>query len=152
MSDKKFNSPEDMEHVEERVALPAGVSEKAFFEANKAGVFPGTLLGNWVNVNPATRGLVRINLQFTGGAFTVHPFGACVPTPCDWGSKNGITYADNVSSRQAVAFSAVFPQGFKNTIVVGHIEGRVLVVETFNDFLDGSGRSDYYSRELFRRG
>ncbi|HEX7842268.1 MAG TPA: hypothetical protein VF469_32575 [Kofleriaceae bacterium] len=152
MPDKKFNSPLDLKNVEERIALPAGVSEKAFLEANKLAVFPGTLLGNWVNVNIATPSLVRINLQLTGGAFMVHPFGACVPTPCDWGAKPAIAYAANVSSKQPVAFSAVFPQGFKNTIVVGHLEGNFLVVETFNHFQDGSDRSDYYMREMFRRG
>ena len=46
----------------------------------------------------------------------------------------------------------MFAQGFKNTIVVGHLEGSFLVVETFNHFQDGSDRSDYYMRELFRRG
>lgn len=152
MPEKKFNSPEDMEHIEEHIALPHGLTEKAFFDANKLAVFPGTLLGTWVNVNPATRGMVKVIVELAGATLSVHPFGACVPTPCDWGRRNAIAYAANVSARPAIAFSVVFPQGFKNTIVVGHLEGSFLEVETFNDFVDGSGRSDYYSRELFRRG
>ncbi|HEU4730972.1 MAG TPA: hypothetical protein VFT22_23925 [Kofleriaceae bacterium] len=151
-TDKKFNSPQDLEHVEPRYALPAGVSEKAFFEATKLAVFPGALLGNWVNVNPGTRGIVRIALQLSGATFQVHPFGACVPTPCDWGTQPGIAYAANVSSTVPVAFSAMFPAGFKDTIVVGHLENNLLVVETFNHFKDGSARSDYYAREVFHRG
>ena len=152
MADKKFNAPQDLEHVEERIALPPGISEKAFFETSKLAVFPGTILGTWVNVNPATRGLVKIVVDLTGGTLHVHPFGACVPTPCDWTQKKGIAYAENVSATHAVAFSAVFGQGFKNTIVAAHLEGRLLCVETFNDFIDGSGRSDYYTREMFRHG
>jgi hypothetical protein len=149
---KKFNSPQDLKHVEESTALPDGVSEQAFREVSQLAVFPGTLLGTWVNVNPATAGVVKIVMTLSGATLSVHPYGACSPTPCDWGHQNGITYAPNVGSPQPVAFSAVFPAGFKTTIVAGHFEGGLLRVETFNHFTDGSNRSDYYTSELFRRG
>jgi hypothetical protein len=36
--------------------------------------------------------------------------------------------------------------GFKETIVVGVLDRGSLIVETFDHFTDGSGRSDYYSK------
>jgi hypothetical protein len=45
----------------------------------------GSLVGTWVNVNAATRDIVKIVLTNSGGSLGVHAFGACSPTPCDWG-------------------------------------------------------------------
>lgn len=145
IKDKKFNMPEDLTHVEEHPTMPEGMAEKGV-------VMPNMLLGQWINVNPGTRNLVRLVLEQTG-TFHVHAYGACTPTPCDWGQQPGIVYATNVTARPGIAFSVMFPAGFKDTIVVGHMDNRNLLnVETFNHFKDGSGRSDYYTSELFRRG
>jgi len=57
-----------------------------------------------------------------------------------------MVYADNVGSSTAVGITAQYKFGFKETIVVGHLDICELIVETFDHFTDGSGRSDYYSR------
>ena len=99
----------------------------------------------------ATRGLVKVIIGDRRGKLSVHVFGACKPTPCDWKRVKGLAYAENVSSIEAIAFSAIYKFGFKETIVTGHLCNGCLVVETFNHFTDKSGRSDYYSRECFCR-
>lgn len=144
----EFNSPEDLAPTEEPKPEISRDLEGAF----KQLVSPGTLLGSWVNVNPATRGIVKLIIGFTPGATSVHVFGACVPTPCDWGTVKGISYSTDVSSPRATAFTAHYVVPFKDTEIAGHLEGVFLVVESFNHFKDGSGRFDYYTRETFRRG
>jgi hypothetical protein len=109
------------------------------------------LIGKWENCNKSTRGIVRVELGASGTTLTVHVFGACTPTPCDWGVVRGLAYSENVSSADAVAFSANYKFSFKETIVTGHLNAGCLVVETYNHFTDGSGRCDYYSREIFCR-
>lgn len=109
------------------------------------------LVGSWRNCDKKTRGLVRIDLASRRGALAVHPFGACSPKPCDWGTQRGQAYSESVVSRDAVAFTATFKTSFKVTIVTGHLCDGCLVVETYSRFTDKSGRCPYYSRECFCR-
>jgi hypothetical protein len=125
----EFNAPADQ--AEGRAAAAA------------AEVSAQPLLGTWTNCDPNTRGVVKVILA---GNLTVQVFGACHPTPCDWGKVKGLAYAADVSSTPAVAFSAFYKFGFKETIVVGVLDRGTLIVETFDNFTDGSGRSDYYSK------
>jgi outer membrane protein assembly factor BamB len=120
-------------------------------QVDEANFTPATLartalLGTWVNCDAATAGLVKLIIAASGAGVQVHAFGACTPTPCDWGTVPGIAYAADVSSGTAVAFSAQYQFAFKKTIVVGHVDAGSLLVETFDHFTDGSGRSSYYSR------
>jgi len=107
------------------------------------------LAGTWKACDQNTRGLVRVVLRASGGNLKVRVFGACHPTPCDWGTVNGLAYAESVSATDAIAFSAVYTPGFKETIVTGRLDNGTLIVETYNHFTDGSGRSNYYSRGYF---
>jgi hypothetical protein len=132
MSEIKYNTPH------EQVAAPA-----------KAVVSPAALLGTWAACNRLTRDLVRVVIAAAGPAITVHVFGACTPTPCDWGAINGTAYAADVSSAAAIAFTAQYKFDFKTTIVTGLLDQGSLIVETYNTFTDGSGRSNYYTRGYF---
>ena len=79
----------------------------------------GSLVGTWVNVNSATRDIVKVVLTNANGTLNVHAYGACSPTPCDWGQVKGMAYAASVSGGNAVAFTANYAFGFKNTILHG---------------------------------
>lgn len=103
------------------------------------------LVGTWVNCDHNTRGLVRLMIAAVGNEITVHAFGACQPTPCDWGVVNGMIYAANVTTAPAVAFAATYTFGFKQTVIAGHLFNGSLLVETFDHFTDKSGRADYHS-------
>jgi hypothetical protein len=87
-----------------------------------------------------------------GATLTVQGFGSCSPTPCDWGVVEGIAYGESVVATEAIAFSARYDFSFKETIVTGHLDNGTLIVETFDKFKDGSGRSNYYSRVYLCRG
>jgi hypothetical protein len=146
---EECNIPQDLVDVDE--PSMAKVVSKHFKVIYRTPVLPGILLGTWVNVNPTTLGLVKVVMRLAGSQFIVHPYGAGHPTPCTWGGRVGIAYADKVSANQPCAFTVIFPTSFKETILTGHLRNGLLVVEAFHRFTDGSGRMDYYSREIFRR-
>lgn len=112
---------------------------------------PATLVGAWTTVDPATRGIVKIVITAAGDALMVHAYGACSPTPCDWGQVRGHTYGPNVSTARSVAFTANYSFGFKSTLLAGHLQDGMLVVESFDAFAAGDTRSDYYSVGQFHR-
>lgn len=114
-------------------------------------VVPEPLLGTWVNCDHETRGLVRVMIATKGKEVTIHAFGAGQPTPSDWGIVNSTIYAENVAKVPAVAFTAKYAFGFKETVVVGHLLKGSLMIETFDHFIDGSGRADYYSLDMLAK-
>ena len=135
--DNEFMAPTDV--AEEAEAAAEVVSGMA------------AIVGTWNACDSATRSIVRVVVAASGGGITVRVFGACTPTPCDWGTVRGLAYAENVSSSAAIAFTAQYKFNFKEAIVTGLVDNGSLIVETYNHFTDNSGRSDYYSRGYFCR-
>jgi hypothetical protein len=124
--------------------------------AEKPGLTPEALIltslvGTWVNVNAATRDIIKIVLTNDKGSLGVHAFGACSPTPCDWGQVPGQAYSASIAGGATVAFTANYKFGFKNTILTGHLNGEHLVADDFNVFTDGSGRSPYFTEGTFKK-
>ena len=126
------------ERLPEGVAPPGGIRDLA------------ALLGTWFNTDKNTGGLVRMTLAGTPGDFTVHAFGAGSPEH-DWGSIAAVAYASGVGSPDGMAFSATYDFGFVETFLAAYTKSGILVLDTFNVFKDGSGRSNYFSREFFHR-
>ncbi len=127
---------------------PAQVLEGA---ADAKGVQPSALVGTWNNVNASTRDIVKVVIAASGTGITVAAYGACTPTPCNWGTVQGFAYAANVSSGAAVAFTAQFRFSFSQVTLVGNLAGNLLNVEHFTHFTDGSGRSDYASMDQMKK-
>jgi len=119
--------------------------------ATPAIVSPAALVGTWTNTDSATRDIVKIIIAAAGAGITVDAFGACTPSPCVWGSVQGIAYAANVSSTPSVAFSAQYTFSFAQVIVTGHLNGKFLDLETFTEFTDGSGRSNLYTSDKMEK-
>lgn len=112
---------------------------------------PNPVVGTWLNTDPHTRDIVKIVVAVKGTEITVHTWGACTPTPCDWNVVPGMVYANAVDSHVAVGFTATYKFGFSQVIMVAHIEGNQLIVETFTHFTDNSGRSDYYFKDIMHK-
>ncbi len=119
--------------------------------ASPALVSPAALVGIWLNTDKATRDIVKIVIAQAGSGITVHAFGACSPTPCDWGAVAGFAYSASVSSSPAVALSAQYSFSFSKVILTGHLQGSILTVESFTEFTDGSGRNNYYSQMTMKK-
>jgi hypothetical protein len=115
----------------------------------------GRFTGNWHNTNPASGGLIRLVVTAAGPNVSVHAWGKCTPTPCDWGTRPAIVYAPNVGANPiatARAISVVFRTNFDETIVILQPSGaNLLTAETYTRFTDTSGRSAYTRSEQFRR-
>jgi hypothetical protein len=108
---------------------------------------PASLTGTWVNYDKATRGIVKLVLAEKDGEFTVRVYGACTPDPCDWGEVRGEVFAAGSAHDEAVGFKSFYDFGFMETLLAAYLNKRLLVLDSYNIFKDGSGRSQYFFRD-----
>ncbi|HEY7546015.1 MAG TPA: hypothetical protein VID27_14080 [Blastocatellia bacterium] len=109
------------------------------------------LVGTWINTDKATGGIVKLILSQEGNSFFVQAFGACAPSPCDWGKVEGRIYSLGVGLQAGAAFEALYDFGFMETFLAAYLNKRILVVDSYNTFKDGSGRSKYFHRDHFHQ-
>lgn len=114
------------------------------------------LLGTWENVDPNTRGIIRIIIANNGaGGITVHPFGACHPNPCDIGQVRALVYSNSVGDGVGMHFTANIKSDFAKTILTGTVRnsprGPRLRVNSYTKFTDGSNRYNYSSTASFQK-
>jgi hypothetical protein len=86
----------------------------------------------------------------------VHAFGVCSPTPCDWGKVRTVTFGSSISSAVGNNSLAPYVFGFKKTqlAITYHRSAKgvqTLTVRSYNEFTDGSGRSNYAKTETLVR-
>jgi hypothetical protein len=113
---------------------------------------PAQFIGYWVNVDAATRGIVRFQIAGAPGALGVHVYGACEPSACNWGISALTTYGNNVSDPDHKYATTVYDFGFATTILTFKLlDPNTMAVDTYDKFNDGSGRQNYHSSELFRK-
>ncbi|MEM6321238.1 MAG: hypothetical protein AAF960_26510 [Bacteroidota bacterium] len=97
--------------------------------------------GNWVNVDGNTRGITKMSITQNGN--TIHLFGSCSPTDCDWG-KTSLFY-------DGKCYQAEYDHGFATRYIKLHKQpdGRIKM-EMLNDYHDKRvDRTDiYYFRSL----
>jgi hypothetical protein len=121
---------------------------------------PSPVLGSWVNFDTASRGLARVVVAVDGdgdgngggdgsGGLRVRAFGAGFPEPLDWGEVPGQPFADGASLASAVAFTALYDFGSHTVTLACYLNKRLLVVDAYTRFQDGSGRSGYFARDHF---
>lgn len=114
------------------------------------------LAGTWVNTNHATKSMADIVVSTSRKGITVDGFGACSPTPCEFGRIAGTVFGPNVSAAIGTSFAAQWNFKFKRTVLLATYSApkRVptLTVNEFNTFTDGSGRANYTVTETFRKG
>jgi hypothetical protein len=113
------------------------------------------MAGDWKNTS-ASPAVAELKIAISGGTPTVRAFGACSPSNCDMGEVRGITYGANISSTTGRTVLAPFSFGFKNEqLVITYSRGsdgvEHLTVGNYNEFTDGSGRSNYAVSETFIR-
>ena len=98
-------------------------------------------------INPAATGNVRAVILSVGpsGLLQVHGYGYCSPVPCNWGTVTGITFGPSVSATTGGTFLAPYTFGFENKLLDGTVNaaGTRLTVQTWTEFTDHSGRSNY---------
>ena len=122
------------------------------------GLLPGVsqagpldFVGTWVNTNPASGGIVKLVISSDGVNSTIRAYGACTPTPCDWGTETLYFGGYTVSDAPGAWGVAVWITGFSITGIHFWPKGGTLLVESYTVFIDGSGRTPYYGIYLMER-
>ena len=109
------------------------------------------VLGAWFNCNPRTGEIVRLDLANRGGGLTLRAFGADDASPIDWGETAAEPHVAMMGSSEVTGFTAHYNFGFMETQIAANIKYGVLVIQSYNRFLDGRGRPRYFSREFFHQ-
>jgi hypothetical protein len=110
--------------------------------------------GDWTNVDTNTGGITKMSIAVSGGTVSVHAWGKCHPTDCDWGTVNAFAFGPDVSSdlmSQAGALMAVYDAGFSTSTLFIKPQGNRLSVQMYTAFKDNSGRSNYASSYTFQK-
>jgi hypothetical protein len=113
-------------------------------------------VGHWENTNMHTKGIVTVEIHDTGSNnVSVHAWGACTPTPCDWGDAEAYAYAPDVSSsieQSANSITAVVTNSFSVTILlIRPKDTNNVTITAYTRFTDGTGRSDFREEGVFHR-
>ena len=107
-------------------------------------------LGTWVNVDPDAGGMIQFDIAQDGSGLEFHGYGACSPTPCDWGSEPLILFSSSVSDTDDTRGYVYYDFGFVRTrIFLTMINSNLILANSFDEFTDGSGRHNYYSDNYF---
>jgi len=108
------------------------------------------LLGDWINVNPGTDYLVRLEAAESGGGLRIRAHGSGAAGPVDWGEAEATPYASG-SGLEAGGFHARYDLGAAETFLAANQKLGILVIQSYTSFRDGSGRPAHFAREFFRR-
>jgi len=99
--------------------------------------FPGL----WINIDAATGGITKVEIQAVSNGLSIHPWGSCTPTDCDWGAR---TFQVNTNP-----FTITWTESFCiRTQTYSHLSNGRLHIHCLTHYTDWSGRvdteEDYY--------
>jgi hypothetical protein len=107
--------------------------------------------GLWVNGDPNTRSITRVQILGTGSTFSIQVWGKCEPTDCDWGIQKA-TIDQKAAVDLETPFTLTWNQDFAaRTQRLTFLSDGRLRVTTNTHFTDKSGRADYNSTEYFQK-
>jgi hypothetical protein len=112
--------------------------------------------GTWANTNPATGNVADIVVTPNGGGLQVDAYGACSPSPCQWGNIPATVYGNTVTSSTGKTFQANWNFGFSQIVLLAtltHPHGTpTLTVYERTTFIPPDGRANYAVTETFTKG
>ena len=114
-----------------------------------------TLIGRWLNTDPATKGIAEIEIEQDGEQFYVSALGAGAgdrPIPWPRTRAQALANLEEEAGQRSIALAANFDFGYMRAETYLRANKGVLVIVLFNIFLDQSGRSNYVNREFYYRG
>jgi len=103
--------------------------------------------GEWLNEDPATGGITRVDIRYEANKIIVHMWGKCYPTDCDWGEEM-TDISDATDGVLSISWTTSFCIRTQKITMLS--DGR-LKVDTHTHFTDNSGRPDYDSTNFFLR-
>ncbi|MDT7809649.1 MAG: hypothetical protein QOJ70_3462 [Acidobacteriota bacterium] len=119
-------------------------------EESPSRVDASPFVGMWSNTNEEPRKrIAAVRLKLRDGTLIVNASGNIEHELCDWGEVEADVFAPDIGSHTAMSFQAIYDFGFLESYLHANIKHGTLVIATCNKFKDGSGRSNYYTREFF---
>ena len=111
----------------------------------------GALVGNWINSNPDTSSITRVNVFEADGNLRLQAFAVGPDGPIDWGTTTADVFAAGPASRVGAGFAATFELGFAEVRLQAMIMKGLLVLAQFHLLKDDSGRASYFLREYYAK-
>jgi hypothetical protein len=111
-------------------------------------------IGTWEKTNEKPgQWIRRVEIAREGSdQIAVRLWGGDAPSPSDWGTAAAnALFANAITSSTGAAFITRYDFGFLHSEIQGNVNLGLLVLAGFHRFRDGSGRSDLFTREFFRK-
>ena len=112
---------------------------------------PKALIGHWINSNPDTNSIARINITEANNKLQLQVFAVGPDGPIDWGLATAEVFASGPASSTGAGFTCTYDFGFAEAHLQAMIMKGLLVLAQFHLFKDDSGRADYFLREYYAR-
>ena len=109
------------------------------------------LVGNWINSNPDTTSIARLNVFESDGKLQVQVFAVGPDGQIDWNTTGANVFASGPASHTGAGFTCTFDFGFAEARMQGMIMKGLLVLAQFHLFKDDSGRASYFLREYYAK-
>ena len=110
---------------------------------------PKPLLGHWINSNPDTNSIARINITEANGKLQLQVFAVGPEGPIDWGLAPADVFASGPASHNGAGFMCTYDFGFAEARFQAMIMKGLLVLAQFHIFKDDSKRASYFLREYY---
>lgn len=107
------------------------------------------LVGHWINSNPDTNSIARINITEANGRLQLQVFAVGPDGPIDWGTAPANVFASTPSSKTAAGFTCTYDFGFAEARFQAMIMKGLLVLAQFHIFKDDSKRASFFLREYY---
>jgi hypothetical protein len=111
----------------------------------------GALIGNWINSNPDTTSIARVNVFEADGKLQLQAFAVGPDGLIDWGQTTASVFAAGPASRLGAGLAATFDLGFAEVRFQAMIMKGLLVLAQFHLLKDDSGRDSYFLREYYAK-
>jgi hypothetical protein len=111
----------------------------------------GALVGNWINSNPNTTSITRVNVFEIDGKLQLQAFAVGPDGLIDWGVTTASVFAAGPASRVGAGFAATFDLAFAEVRLQAMIMKGFLVLAQFHLLNEDSGRASYFLREYYAK-
>jgi hypothetical protein len=128
------------------------VVEPSIFAFDRSITSTEDFVGTWTNADLESGGMIKFVITQEDSEYYFHGYGACHPTPCDWGATPLTLYSKSVSDTNDIAGTAEYVLGFVETrIYLVMLNPYVIMAYNFDKFTDASGRHNYASMDCFTK-
>ena len=141
-----------MPTMAEDVETNLKVVEPQIFALDMSITSAEDFVGTWTNADLESGKMIKFVITQEDSEYYFRGYGACHPTPCDWGTTPLTLYSKSVSDTNDIAGTAEYDSGFKETrIYLVMLNPYVIMAYNFDKFADASGRHNCASMDCFTK-